>query len=187
MAKSLDGLGVALVNQKKFRDAEKAYQRGISLREKLLNPEHPDVSDSLESLADLRWRQGKPVEAERLYQDVLDRRRKSLGDHWRTARTLCALGKLLQQQNQDAQAEKLLREALEMNQRVTAGRSWALGELFSLLEPLLERQGRREELEKLYRDALAAVRKVSGDDPAWEIRDFGVILHHLADVLQRRN
>lgn len=39
--------------QGKFDEAERLYERGQGIRERVLGPDHPDVADSLNNRADL--------------------------------------------------------------------------------------------------------------------------------------
>jgi tetratricopeptide (TPR) repeat protein len=55
------------------------YQRSLAIREKTLEPEHPDVAASLGNLASLYRSQGKYAEAEPLYQRSLAISEKTLG------------------------------------------------------------------------------------------------------------
>ena len=63
--------GRALRNQGKYDEAEPLYQRALAIREKALGPDHPDVAESLNNLAELYSNQGKYAEAEPLYKRAL--------------------------------------------------------------------------------------------------------------------
>jgi tetratricopeptide (TPR) repeat protein len=52
-------------------EAERLYQRALAIKEKLLDPDHPDVVMTLNNLAVLYKSGGKYAEAELLYQRAL--------------------------------------------------------------------------------------------------------------------
>ncbi|HEY7417444.1 MAG TPA: tetratricopeptide repeat protein, partial [Ktedonobacteraceae bacterium] len=53
-----------LQDRARYAEAEPLYQRALRIREQQLGPEHPDVAQSLNGLANLYWQQGKYEEAE---------------------------------------------------------------------------------------------------------------------------
>ncbi|HEY6542300.1 MAG TPA: FxSxx-COOH system tetratricopeptide repeat protein, partial [Ktedonobacteraceae bacterium] len=60
-----------LQDRARYVEAEPLYQRALRFREQLLGPEHLDVAQSLNNLANLYQQQGKDAEAEPLYQRAL--------------------------------------------------------------------------------------------------------------------
>ncbi|NJN73426.1 MAG: tetratricopeptide repeat protein [Limnothrix sp. RL_2_0] len=65
-----------------YSEAEPLYRRSLSIREKQLGADHPDVASSLNNLAALYDSQGKYAEAEPLYRRAVEIAEKSLGvDH----------------------------------------------------------------------------------------------------------
>src|SRR5262245_47854217 len=66
----------------KYADAVPLAQRALAIREKALGPDHPDVAQSLNTLATLYSKQGLYAETEPLYTRALAIREKLLGpDH----------------------------------------------------------------------------------------------------------
>ena len=57
-------------NEGKYEEAEPLFQRALTIREKVLGPEHPHTAQSLNNLAILYYKQGKNVEAEPLFQQA---------------------------------------------------------------------------------------------------------------------
>jgi len=78
LATSLDGLARLYADQGQFTKAEPLYERVLTIREKALGPEHPDVATSLDGLARLYADQGQFAKAEPLYERALTIREKAL-------------------------------------------------------------------------------------------------------------
>ncbi|CAN0413880.1 unnamed protein product, partial [Laminaria digitata] len=65
--------------QGKYEEAGPLCERSLAIREKALGPDHPDVANSLNTLAELLRKQGKYAEAEPLYARCQAIREKALG------------------------------------------------------------------------------------------------------------
>ena len=57
---SLNNLAALYNAQGQYAKAEPLYQRSLAIREKALGPEHPDVANSLNNLAEL-YRASRPT------------------------------------------------------------------------------------------------------------------------------
>ena len=55
----------------RYADSDPLYKRALAIREKALGPDHPDVAQSLNNLADLYRAQGRHADAEPLYKRAL--------------------------------------------------------------------------------------------------------------------
>ena len=55
----------------RYADADPLYNRALANREKALGPDHPDVAQSVNNLADLYSAQGRYADAEPLYKRAL--------------------------------------------------------------------------------------------------------------------
>ena len=55
----------------RYADTEPLYKRSLAIREKVLGPDHPDVAQSLNNLADLYSAQGRDSDAEPLRKRAL--------------------------------------------------------------------------------------------------------------------
>jgi tetratricopeptide (TPR) repeat protein len=94
---------VGLYNKKRGRyvESEPLYKRALGIREKMLDPDHTDVAESLNNLASLYYEQGRYEEAAPLYGRSLGIREKALGpDHPDVGRCLNNLGPFYEQQGQ---------------------------------------------------------------------------------------
>jgi CHAT domain-containing protein len=89
--------------------------RALDLKEKTLGPNHPDVAQSLNNLAELYRRQGAYAKAEPFYARALDIRRKSLGpNHPDVATGLNNLAGLYWAQGAYTKAEPLYARSLDI-------------------------------------------------------------------------
>src|SRR4051794_19349858 len=61
-----------IAGQGRYADAEPLYKRSLAIREKALGPDHPDVANSLNSLAALYQDQGRYADAEPFYIRALE-------------------------------------------------------------------------------------------------------------------
>jgi CHAT domain-containing protein len=101
-------------DQGKYAEAEPLYQRALSIREKALGPDHPDVAGVLSNLALLDLRQGKYAEAEPLIRQALSIDEKALGpDHPEVANALYSFAKLNYDQDKYTEAEPLFQRAFD--------------------------------------------------------------------------
>lgn len=101
-----------------YTEAEPFYKSALAIREKALDPDHPNVATSLNNLAALYFAQGRYTEAEPLYQRALDIWEKALGpDHPDVARSLNNLAELYRDQGQYAKAQPLYQRALDILER----------------------------------------------------------------------
>ncbi len=66
MARSLNNLALLYQAQDKYAEAESLYKRSLAIREKALEPGHPDVALSLENYARLLRKTGRITEAAKL-------------------------------------------------------------------------------------------------------------------------
>jgi tetratricopeptide (TPR) repeat protein len=83
-------------------------QQALTIREKALGPEHPDVAQSLNNLAELYRAQEHYAEAEPLYQRALMIREQRLGlDHPNVVVTLKNYFALLKAMHRDADAAQI--------------------------------------------------------------------------------
>ncbi|MFY9697255.1 MAG: tetratricopeptide repeat-containing protein, partial [Rhodoplanes sp.] len=136
-----------------FKQAESFYRDALAIREKTLDPEHPDTAENLNDLGFLIQLQGDLTGARPFLERALAIREKVLGpEHPETARSLHNFARLLQAQGDLAGARPLLERALAIREKVlgtehpdTAGSLYNLAQLlqaqgdFAGARPLLER------------------------------------------------
>jgi len=147
--------GLYLDERARYVEAELLYQRALSIREQSLGPEHPDVADSLNNLANLYDSQGKYAEAELLYQRALSIREQSLGpEHPDVAALLNNLASSYRAQGKHAEAELLYQRALHIREQSQESESSDVAYPLTNLATLYLEQGKYTEAEPLYQRAL---------------------------------
>src|SRR6266540_4477285 len=78
-ARKLYKKAIDLRNAGKYDEALSPFERALEIRERRLGPDHPDVSQAINSLATLHYYKGDYAKAEPLYQRALAIREKALG------------------------------------------------------------------------------------------------------------
>jgi tetratricopeptide (TPR) repeat protein len=111
-AKRLHAETATLYEAGQYAAALPVAQQVLALVEQALGPAHPDVADSLNTLAQLYRLQGQYAQAEPLYRRALAIQEQALGpSHPDVARSLNNLALLYLYQGQYAQVEPLLQRA----------------------------------------------------------------------------
>jgi tetratricopeptide (TPR) repeat protein len=114
-AAQLNQVVARLGEEGKYGEAIAPAERALALLEKALGPNHPNVADSLNTLAVLYQAQGAYTRAERLLIRALDIREKALGPHHPTVATnLNNLAVLCWTHGAYAQAKPLLARAADI-------------------------------------------------------------------------
>ena len=118
LARFLNSVGSYHHGRAAYAEAETMFCRALAIREKQLDPNHPEVAASLNNLALLFDNQGKNSEAEPLYRRALAIDEKALGkEHPGLAIDLNNLAGLFYLQGKFAEAEPLYRRALAIDEK----------------------------------------------------------------------
>ncbi|ACK65282.1 TPR repeat-containing protein [Rippkaea orientalis PCC 8801] len=162
---SLTNLAGLYSFQGRYKEAEPLYQQVLSMTQKLLGIEHPDVATSLNNLAGLYESQGRYEAAEPLYQQALSLYQKLLGsEHPSVATSLNNLAYLYQSQGRYKEAEPLYQQALSLYQKLLGSEHPDVATSLNNLARLYYFQGRYEEAEPLYQQALSMTQKLLGSE-----------------------
>jgi tetratricopeptide (TPR) repeat protein len=110
--------------------------QSLSIREKSLGAEHPEVATSLNSLAVLYYLQGRYAQAEPLFRRAIAIQEKGPGaEHPRVAQTLMNYAALLRKTKRKAEATNLLTQANAiLAKHIPEGRGRQTVHLRSLLQ-----------------------------------------------------
>ena len=151
--------------QKELILAQEYLEKAIVLQTKFQKLEA--LATSLNNLAVLYDNQGRYSEAEPLYLDALEmRRRLFTGDHPDVASSLNNLALLYHNQGKYSEAEPLYLDALEMRRRLFTGDHPNVATSLNNLASLYYNQGKYSEAEPLYLDALEMTKRLfTGDHP----------------------
>jgi CHAT domain-containing protein/Flp pilus assembly protein TadD len=154
-----------LEEQGKYGEATPLAEKALAIREKELGPDHPDVAESLNSLAELYLNQGNLVEAEPLLQRSLAIREKVLRpDHPDAAESLSNLATLYYFQGNYAEAEPLYMRSLAIKEKALGPDHPDVAIGLNNLALLYSDQGNYAEAEPLLQRSLAIVEKALGAD-----------------------
>jgi tetratricopeptide (TPR) repeat protein len=137
----------------------------LSIEERALGLDHPNVAVSLYRLAELYDLQGRYAQAEPLYKRSLAIREKTLGlDHPVVATSLNSLAELYRAEGQYAQAEPLYKRALAIREKSLAPNHLDVARVLNNLAELYRAQGQHAQAVPLYERALAIEEKALGAD-----------------------
>ncbi|MFO0697726.1 MAG: tetratricopeptide repeat protein, partial [Nitrospira sp.] len=99
-ARLMNQAGRLLDAKAQYAEAEPLYLRALAIREQILEPNHPDVAQSLNDLAELYRTQGVYAQAEPLHQRALAILEQAMGpDHPDVAQSLNDLAELYRTQS----------------------------------------------------------------------------------------
>ncbi len=155
----------------------------LKIRRGLLGSEHPELAESLDSLAVLHYYKGEYKEAEPLYREALAMNRKLLGnEHVKVAEILNNLGLLQEATGKFDESESLLRQALDMRRKLLGPEEPELLQSLNNLGLLLDSRRKFDEAEPLLREALTLRRKTLGN----EHPSVANTLNNLASVLSNK-
>ena len=167
----------------KYGEAEPLSWRALSIDEKTLGSEHPEVATSLYNLAVLLRAKGKYGEAELLSRRALRIYEKALGsEHPSVATSLYNLAELLRTKGKYGEAEPLSRRVLSINEKALGSEHPSVAISLYNLALLLQDQGKYGEAEPLFRRALSIDEKALGSDHL----EVTTSLNNLALLLQDR-
>ncbi|MCL1473437.1 tetratricopeptide repeat protein, partial [Argonema antarcticum] len=169
--------GEAQDYQKEQELAIEYFRKAVALQKKL--GLETDLSDSLNNLAYLYESQGRYSEAEPLYLQALELRKRLLGDeHPDVAASLNNLAYLYESQGRYSEAEPLYLQALELRKRLLGDEHPDVASSLNNLANLYYYQGRYSEAEPLYLQALKLIKRLLGD----EHPDVASSLNNLANL-----
>jgi tetratricopeptide (TPR) repeat protein len=176
--------GVYLLERGRYEQAEELVTQAVAIRESVLEPEHVDLSSSLDQLATIYQHRGRYEQAEPLFQRALAIREKTLGpDHPHIANTLHNLASLNRDQGNYKQAEPLYQRALAIFEKTLGPEHPGTATTLYGMAYLSQKQGRNEQAESFYQRALAIYeRALPPDHPV-----IAGILGHYASLLRAMN
>jgi eukaryotic-like serine/threonine-protein kinase len=183
-AKLMATMGAAYTNLGLYDRAAPLLQQAVTTSRRLLGDDDPGTLATVTQLANLRWYQNQPNEAERLYLEVAERRRRVLGDeHADTLRSNDDLASVYVVQRRLDDAERLARKTLEVQRRTLGAEHPDTFYSMNILLAVYVRQERYGEAEPLGRALVEGQRRVLGK----EHPDTLTNLHNLARVYSGLN
>ncbi|WP_238178440.1 CHAT domain-containing tetratricopeptide repeat protein [Calothrix sp. 336/3] len=168
---------LTLIQQGKYTEAIPLLEKVLAILEKVLGKEHPDVANSLNSLAALYYSQGNYSKAELLLVRSLAIREKVLGgEHPDVAGSLNSLAALYYFQGNYSKAEPLYVRSLAIFEKVLGKEHPNVAQSLNNLAELYRVQGNYAKAEPMLVRSLAIYEKVLGG----EHPDVATSLNNLA-------
>jgi tetratricopeptide (TPR) repeat protein len=160
-------IGTVYTNLGLYQAAETQLRQSLDTRARVLGPDAPEAIATAHMLANLYYFRHRYSDAERLYGDVIAKRRRGLGDnHPDTlhAQFDLASAYIVMGEQRWPDAERLGRDTLARQRRVLGDQHPDTIESMANLATVYMYQGRHEEAEPLYVAVLDANRRRLGDD-----------------------
>ncbi|WP_224368910.1 serine/threonine-protein kinase [Hyalangium versicolor] len=180
-AERLLRLGTLARDEGNLSESLGLLDRALAAREKLLGPEHLEVSDVLQQKASTLIELHRD-EALATFQRALAIREKLLGpEHPAVASSLRGMGFALMNQGKSEQALPLLQRSLAINEKALGPEHPTVGTSLDTLAIALRNAGRPEESLPLTKRALAIEQKALGPDHPL----VGTMLHNLGQCYEQ--
>ncbi|MFM6591972.1 MAG: tetratricopeptide repeat protein, partial [Dolichospermum sp.] len=159
------GLGRFYEGQGFYDQASPYREKCLTVSEKRLGENHPDVATSLNDRAELYHNQGRYTEAEPMYIRARSIREQQLGEnHPDVATSLNNLAALYENQGRYTEAEPLYIRALSIYEQQLGENHPYVATSLNNLAVLYEKQGRYTEAEPLYIRALSIYEQQLGEN-----------------------
>jgi len=140
-------------------------RRSLSIREKALGENHPDVAESLSRLVEVTLETGKPSEIESNLRRAVSIRETSLGQaHPDLAESLINLGVFFDKRSQCRDAEEPIRRAITILEKAYGANHPVVARGNLALASVIAGQGRKSDFEELIGRAAAVLEKSSGSE-----------------------
>jgi tetratricopeptide (TPR) repeat protein/transcriptional regulator with XRE-family HTH domain len=160
--------GAYLLECAQYPLAEAYITQARIIRERVSGPEHPDVAESLNYVAELAYHKGQYHQSEQFHLQALNMRERLLGpEHPDVATSLHNLAGIYWVQGRYVQAEPLYLHVLQIREKVLGREHLDVGETLQNIAYLFYEQGRYLEAEPLYQRALLICQQVLGPDHAY--------------------
>ncbi len=154
-----------MVRAGKYDEALPLAEKSLAIREQELGAEHPDVANSLYSLAGILSTQGDYKRAEPLYQRAVDIAEKALGqEHPLLALYLSRFANLYYYTGDYARAERLYKLALLIQEKTLGVEHPDVGYTLDRLAYVYRTQGDFTRAEPLFQRSLVLAEKTLGED-----------------------
>jgi CHAT domain-containing protein/Tfp pilus assembly protein PilF len=147
----------------KYDEALPSYKRVLEIRERVLEPDHPDVAAPINGLAILYYYEGEYATAESLHQRALSIRERALGpNHPDVAASLNGLANLYWYKGDYAKAEPLHQRALSIREKALGAEHPSVAISLNNLALLYHSAGDFAKAETLYQRALSIKERALG-------------------------
>lgn len=187
----LQTLGDSYRKLRFYAEARPHLTRALLIRREVFGNQHPNVAETLHSLAGLANRAGDFVQSEQFESEALEIRRRHFGDkHVLVADSLTYLAAARKGMKQYDSAEKLYREALVMRRNLLGEEHADVAASLNNLATCLEMMGDYARAERRFQDAVEMIRRLEGDDDprvALGLNNVASCLMQLGDYEQAKS
>jgi tetratricopeptide (TPR) repeat protein len=164
-ARLLNEAGNYCFERAQYTEAVALFKCSLSIRERVLGSEHPEVAMSLSNLAALYDHQGRYAEAEPLFKHALAiYERAPEPDHPDVALILNNLAAFYDSQGRYAEAEPLYERSLSIRERALGPDQPSVATSLNNLAALYNHQGRHADAEPLLERSLSIRERALGPD-----------------------
>jgi CHAT domain-containing protein/Tfp pilus assembly protein PilF len=178
-ARQLQSGATMLWKQDKYDEALPLAERALSIREKELGPDDPDVATSLFGLANICSDNGESPRVEPLYLRALAIREKHLGpDHIAVSPILNNLGAFYKEQGEYVKAQAVFQRVLDIREKSLEPDHLLIASVLNNLANIARVTGEDSRAEGLYKRVIAIREKALGP----EHPDVATALNNLANV-----
>jgi eukaryotic-like serine/threonine-protein kinase len=155
----------ALASPTRVDEGSSFLRRALEIRGRVLPPDHPDIAENRAQLAHFHALRGDESEARRLYAQTLATFRTPAARRHPTAiRIMGDFAELLNQLDEYAEAEVLLRESLELARAAFGSDSSVVADRLNGLAVNLAIQGHHVEAERIFRESYGLHAALFGED-----------------------
>ncbi|MGE3172766.1 MAG: tetratricopeptide repeat protein [Planctomycetota bacterium] len=154
LATTMANLGSLYNRTERHAEALPLFEQALAMRLRLFPTDHPTVLTSRNQLAVLAYARGDVAAAEAQFREILDARRRTLGDHPQVAGSLLSLATAVAQQGRFDEAAPLLEESVAMFRRTLPPLHLDLARSLYMLGMLRLRGDDAAAAEPLLREAL---------------------------------
>jgi tetratricopeptide (TPR) repeat protein len=188
-ARLMDTLGTVYMGLGLFHQARPLIDRAVATRRHLHEVDPLDLSGSLTHQGDLLGMQAEYDAGEKAYREAIRIDSMRPDDHQSQvalANSLYGLGRLLAQDGRDAEAEKSLRQALNLQQVLYGASHPAIARTLKDLAEAVADGGDLKTAIPIMQRALVMQRELSGSEPhpdlAEVLNDMGLLLYESGDL-----
>jgi len=178
-ARQLNSEANQLWREDKFDEALPMAERALSIRERELGPDHPEVASSLFVLANIYDGRGDYARTEPLYLRALEIREKALGpDHISVSQILNNMGVVYIDRGEYAKAQAAFERTLDIKEKWLEPDDLSIANVLNNLAAIAENTGEITRAEALYKRVIEVREKALGpEDP-----DVATALNNLANT-----
>lgn len=181
VAETLNQMTHLFVKHKRYAEAETALARALEIRRRLLGKDAAPALETAGNLALIKHKLGHDKDAEQLFKECIESKRKNAAGSASLATTLTNLGNLYSEQRRCEQARAAYREALAIDEKALGSEHAEVAQDLFNLGALMYRCNKPQEAIEYLQEAetIAQLAQSGGSAREGPSRFRGRILHYL--------